>query len=205
MHFEHAVRHLRRADPVLGRLIRDIGPCRLAVDGRQSAFAALAESIVYQEITGKAAASIYRKLCAAAGRRQPRPEDILSLSGGALRAVGLSSQKVRSLRDLAAHAPQISMRRLARLPDEEVIAQLTQVRGIGRWTAEMFLIFRLGRLDVMPVDDHGVRKAIQRAYGLPELPKANAMRELARPWRPYRSVASWYLWRSLGGAAGRAT
>jgi 3-methyladenine DNA glycosylase/8-oxoguanine DNA glycosylase len=197
-----AVHHLRRVDPVLARVVRDVGPCRLEVDRRGGAFASLAEAILYQQITGKAALSIHRRLCALVGRRHPRPEDLLAATDAQLREVGLSRQKIRYLRDLSEKVRNgLSLARVSRLPDDDVIAALTTVLGIGRWTAEMFLIFRLGRLDVLPVDDYGVRKAMQRAYRMRSLPKPERMRKLAEPWRPYRTVASWYLWKSIDGGA----
>ena len=125
------------------------------------------EAIVYQQITGKAAASIHRRLCRTLGRRHPRPPEVLAASHRALRAAGLSRQKIAYLRDLASRARDgLPLRGLGRLADEEVIEALTAVKGVGRWTAEMFLVFRLGRFDVLPVDDYGLRKAVQRAYGL---------------------------------------
>jgi 3-methyladenine DNA glycosylase/8-oxoguanine DNA glycosylase len=193
-----AVRHLRRADPVLARVISEVGPCRLRADRRGGAFAALVEAILYQQITGRAAETILGRLRAAVGRAHPRPQDVAALSDAQLRAVGLSRQKVSYLRDLAAQARNgLPLGRLGRLGDEQVVAALTGVKGIGRWTAEMFLMFRLGRLDVLPVDDYGIRKAMQRLGRKRELPGPEWMRERARPWRPYRSVACWYLWRSL--------
>jgi 3-methyladenine DNA glycosylase/8-oxoguanine DNA glycosylase len=192
-----AAAHLRR-DRVLAPIIRGVGPCRLRVDRRTAPFAALVESILYQQITGKAAATIHDRLRALCGRPAPRPEDILRATDAELRAVGLSRQKVGYLRDLSGRVRDgLPLHRLSRLPDEAVIEALTEVKGIGRWTAEMFLIFRLGRLDVLPVDDYGVRKAMQRAYRKRALPKADWMRKTAEPWRPYRTVASWYLWRSV--------
>jgi 3-methyladenine DNA glycosylase/8-oxoguanine DNA glycosylase len=199
-----AERHLRAADPVLARLVEAIGPAPLKVD-RSPAFAALVESIVYQQISGKAAAAIHARLCAAVGRRTPRPEDILAASDGALRAAGLSRVKVAYLRDLAARATDgLPLRGLSRLEDERVVEALVQVKGIGRWTAEMFLMFRLLRPDVLPVGDYGIRKAMQRAYRLRKLPRPEVMHRIAAPWRPYRTVACWYLWRSLDSPAGRA-
>jgi 3-methyladenine DNA glycosylase/8-oxoguanine DNA glycosylase len=199
-----AAAHLRRADPVLARLVRAVGPCRLEIDRGGGPFASLAEAILYQQITGKAAVTIHRRLCALVGRRHPRPQDILAASDEQLRGVGLSRQKIRYLRDLSERVQGgLSLRRISRLPDDDVIAALTTVKGIGRWTAEMFLIFRLGRLDVLPVDDYGVRKAMQRAYRMRALPKADRMRRVSEAWRPYRTVASWYLWRSVDGATAR--
>jgi 3-methyladenine DNA glycosylase/8-oxoguanine DNA glycosylase len=193
-----ACAHLRRADPVLAGVIREVGPCRLPIDRGAGHFATLVESILYQQITGKAAAAIHARLCVLCGGRRPRPADIAAATDVALRGVGLSRQKVAYLRDLTSHVQDgLALGRLRRLPDEDVIRALVAVKGIGRWTAEMFLIFRLGRLDVLPVDDYGVRKAMQRAYRKRALPKAKWMRQLGERWRPYRSVASWYLWQSL--------
>jgi 3-methyladenine DNA glycosylase/8-oxoguanine DNA glycosylase len=200
-----ATAKLRRRDPVLAAIIRDVGPCRLRVDEGGGAFAALVESIVYQQITGKAAASIYGRVRRLIGRRHPRPQDILAATGAALRGAGLSRQKVAYLRDLSERVMGgLRLRAIGRLADEVVIETLTEVKGIGRWTVEMFLIFRLGRLDVLPVHDYGIRKAMQRAYRLRTLPTPDRMRRVAEPWRPYRTVACWYLWRSLESEAGRA-
>jgi 3-methyladenine DNA glycosylase/8-oxoguanine DNA glycosylase len=196
--------HLKRADPVLARIVRAVGRAPLRVN-RTPAFAALLESIVYQQITGKAAAAIHARLCRALGRRCPRPQDVLAASDATLRAAGLSSVKVKYMRDLAERASAgLPLRALSRLEDEQVIEALVQVKGIGRWTAEMFLMFRLLRPDVLPVGDYGIRKAMQRAYRLRGLPKPAVMQRIAEPWRPYRSVACWYLWRTLDSPAGRA-
>jgi 3-methyladenine DNA glycosylase/8-oxoguanine DNA glycosylase len=196
---------LRRSDPVLAAIMRDVGPCRLRTDETGGAFAALVESIVYQQITGKAAASIYGRVRKLIKRRHPRPQDILAATEEALRGAGLSRQKVAYLRDLAEKVRDgLKLHVLGRLEDEAVIEALIEVKGIGRWTVEMFLIFRLGRLDVLPVHDYGIRKAMQRAYRLRKLPTPDRMRTLAEPWRPYRTVACWYLWRSLESKAGRA-
>jgi DNA-3-methyladenine glycosylase II len=195
---ERATRHLRRADPVLERIIRQVGPCRLRADRRGGHFAALVESILYQQITGAAAATIHGRLCALVGGRLPRPADFASLRDRSLRAVGLSRQKIGYLRDLVEHVGDgLSLGRLGRLEDEAVIEALTEVKGIGRWTAEMFLMFRLGRPDVLPCDDYGIRKGMQRAYRMRVLPKPERMRRVAEPWRPYRTIGCWYLWRSL--------
>jgi 3-methyladenine DNA glycosylase/8-oxoguanine DNA glycosylase len=190
--------HLRRSDPVLARIMEEVGACRWRVDRRSGAFAALVESIVYQQITGAAAATIHGRLCALVGRPNPRPEDILRARATGLRRAGLSRQKIGYLRDLARRARNgLSLRRLSRKDDEAVVADLVAVKGIGRWTAEMFLIFRLGRPDVLPVHDYGIRKAMREAYGLADLPKPDEMQRIAERWRPYRTIGCWYLWRSL--------
>jgi 3-methyladenine DNA glycosylase/8-oxoguanine DNA glycosylase len=200
-----AERHLRRADPVMAELVRGIGPCTNRLQRGGTVFTALAESIQYQQVTGRVAAVLWRRLCKRTGRRHPRPVDILSLSDAELRACGQSRQKASYLTDLASHAVTGRLpRRFDHLSDEEVIAALTHVKGVGRWTVEMLLIFRLGRLDVLPVNDYGIQKAMQKAYRMRTLPKPDRMRRVAEPWRPYRSIACWYLWRSIDGAAGRA-
>ena len=193
-----AVRHLRRRDPVLAGIISRVGRCAWETGRAGSAFSSLVEAMLYQQITGKAAASVHRRLRGVLGRRHPRPQEILAASTRALRGAGLSRQKIAYMRDLAARAVDgLPLRGLSRRPDEEVIEALCAVKGIGRWTAEMFLIFRLGRFDVLPVDDYGLRKAVQRAYGLKGLPEARWLQGRGEAWRPYRTVATWYLWRSL--------
>ncbi len=197
--------HLRRVDPALARVVDSVGPCRMEVERGGTAFASLAEAMLYQQITGKAAATIHRRLCALFGRSHLRGEDILAASAADLRAAGLSRQKIRYLRDLSEKAldrEALPLHRLGRMADEDAIRILVTVKGIGRWTAEIFLMFRLGRLDVLPVDDYGIQKAIQRAYRMRALPRPDRMRRLAERWRPYRTVACWYLWKSIDGAAG---
>lgn len=196
-----AVRHLRRADPVLRGIIERVGPYRLKL--RRNQFAELANAIIYQQLALKAAATIsqrFQQLYAnPKGRgRFPRPEELRRTPARRLRAAGLSRQKVRYLRDLARKASKgtLKLGRFGRLADEEVIANVSAVKGIGRWTAEMFLIFSLGRPDVLPVDDLGLRYAIKQAYKLRAPPSPARMQKLAEPWRPYRSVATWYLWKS---------
>jgi 3-methyladenine DNA glycosylase/8-oxoguanine DNA glycosylase len=204
-HRRRAVTHLSAVDPVLARIIEQVGPCRLKADLDATPFAALVESIVYQQITGKAAATIHGRLKVLCGGGTPQPVHIVAASDADLRGVGLSRQKISYLRDLAAKAESGLLRDdVHTLEDEAVIEMLTAVRGVGRWTAEMFLMFRLGRRDVLPVDDYGIRKAMQRAYRMRKLPKPDRMRRVAEVWRPYRSVASWYLWRSLETTGGRA-
>lgn len=200
--WRRATNHLKRRDPVLERIIRDVGPCRLEVDRRTPRFAALVEAIVYQQITGRAAATIHERLLVLAKTRRLSPGVILALPTEALRGIGLSRQKTAYLQDLSRKTEAgLPLGRVSRLTDEAVIETLTEVKGIGRWTAHMFLMFRLGRQDVLPVDDYGVRKAVMRAYGLRALPDPKRMTRIAEAWRPYRSIASWYLWRSLDGAA----
>jgi DNA-3-methyladenine glycosylase II len=197
--FDRARRHLARRDPVMKRLIAEVGPCTLWHDSNH--FAVLARSIIAQQISTKAAASIGRKLHAALAPHGITPRGVLGASVEVLRGAGLSAGKVRSLCDLAekVHGGEVPLDRMAELSDEEVIERLVPVYGIGRWTAEMFLIFSLGRLDVLPVADRGLRVGAQLQYGLAEPPNRARLEELALPWRPYRSVATWYFWRSFGG------
>jgi methylated-DNA-[protein]-cysteine S-methyltransferase len=197
-----ALSHLRAADPTLARVIDAAGPFRLALKDTASVFGALAEAIVYQQLNGRAAATIYGRVCALFPRRAggPTPEGVLRLPDAKLRGAGLSQGKLLALRDLARRTKAGELPTLAEardLSDDEIVARLTTVRGIGRWTAEMLLIFRLGRADVLPVDDYGVRKGYALAYRKRALPTPKALAAAGERWRPYRTVASWYLWRVL--------
>lgn len=193
--------HLALADPRLGKWIERVGPFRLRPEPTQSLFAALARSIVYQQLTGKAAATILGRVVKACGRRNfPTPRDLIEITPERLRQAGLSAAKSAALKDLATRTLEgtiPSMARIRRMDDEEIIERLTAVRGIGRWTVEMLLIFRLGRPDVLPYTDLGVRKGFGRVFNGGKLPDADALIRRAERWRPYRSVASWYLWRVL--------
>lgn len=190
-----AVEHLRHADPVLARVIDEIGPFELRPQG--TPYESLARAILYQQLAGAAARAIERRLLALFGGAIPDPARLANASEEAMRGAGLSRQKIRYLRDLASKALEGAIRPdLASLPDDEVIREVTSVRGIGRWTAEMLLIFCLGRPDVLPADDLGLRKGVQRVYGLPAVPTPEEVRAIAERWRPYRSVATWYLWRA---------
>jgi DNA-3-methyladenine glycosylase II len=191
-----AVIHLRKCDPILGAIIERVGPCRMEFSPAE--FCSLAEAIVYQQLNGKAAATIFKRFAALAG--EPiAPDRILKLSDEQLRSVGLSKQKSAYLKDLAAKvaAGALDFSRLPDLSDEEVIKQLTQVKGIGVWTAHMFLIFSLRRPNVLPTGDYGLQMAVKKHYRKRKLPKPKDMEKIARPWEPYRSVACWYMWRSL--------
>ena len=193
---------LRVADRRLARLIDRTGPVAIMIEPTQSLFAALARSIVYQQLSGKAAATIHGRLLALFPRRRIAPAALLALPVERLRAAGLSAAKAAAVRDLAERTLDgtvPSLGRVRRMPDEEIIERLVQVRGIGRWTVEMLLIFRLGRPDVLPVTDLGVRKGFAVTFGLDELPDADTMTRRAERWRPWRSVASWYLWRAVDG------
>jgi DNA-3-methyladenine glycosylase II len=199
---ERGTRHLRRSDPALRKLIGQLGPLDLEARRRgrpADAYGALLRSIVGQQLSTKAARSIYGRVTALFGDRTPTPEELLAFDPESLRSAGLSRAKVAYMRSLAEHVAtgELELDRLDELSDEEVGAELIAVKGLGRWTADMFLIFHLGRPDVLPVGDLGVRRAIERVYGLPALPSAAEMTELAEPWRPYRSLAALYLWRSL--------
>jgi DNA-3-methyladenine glycosylase II len=192
-----ALAHLSTTDPVMRHLITSVGP--FALKPRRNRFHTLVRAIVSQQISTKAAASILGRLEALVEPEGLSPESVLPLSLAQLRKVGLSSQKQVYLRDLAerVHTRQVRLDLLGRLPDEDVIAELIQVKGIGRWTAQMFLIFTLGRADVFPHDDLGVRTAIKRFYGLDELPDKETAHRITELWRPYATVGSWYCWRSL--------
>jgi 3-methyladenine DNA glycosylase/8-oxoguanine DNA glycosylase len=196
-----AVRHLKKADPRLGQFIQQVGPFALEIRPLKTPFAALARAIVYQQLSGKAAATIFGRVEALFPRSEELPaRGVLKMSEDTLRAAGLSRNKLLSLKDLATKCLDgtvPSLEALEAMDDEEIIERLDIVRGVGRWTAEMFLMFRLGRPDVMPVDDLGIQKGFARVYGKKRLPKAEEMLERAEAWKPYRSVACWYLWRAL--------
>jgi 3-methyladenine DNA glycosylase/8-oxoguanine DNA glycosylase len=196
-----ACRHLATADPLMGDLIARVGAFTMRPEPTQSLFAALARSIVYQQLTGKAAATILGRVTHLfAPRRFPTPRDLLQVSPVELREAGLSAAKAAALRDLAMRTLDgtvPSLARIRRMEDEEIIQRLTMVRGIGRWTVEMLLIFRLGRPDVLPLSDLGVRKGFALTFRKRELPDPAVMIRRAQRWQPYRSVASWYLWRAL--------
>jgi DNA-3-methyladenine glycosylase II len=194
-----AVRHLERADPVLASIIERVGPCRFARPTTGSHLDALVRSIVSQQLSTSAAATIHSRLIALVGVPQPLPQHWLALNDPELRAAGLSRQKIAYVRDLARHVQDgaLPMAELHEMEDDAVIEALTAVKGIGVWTAQMFLMFRLGRPDILPVLDLGIRNAMRRAYRLRNEPTAKRMHALAKPWAPYRSVASWYLWQSL--------
>ncbi len=194
-----ALEHLRRVDPILGTVIDRVGPYRLERRRAGTHYDALVRSIVFQQLSGKAAGTIHRRFCALYPRNRPTAELVLKTEEGRLRAAGLSRQKIAYLSDLSARVADgsLPLAHLGRLSDDDVIAHLVKVKGIGRWTVQMFLMFRLGRPDVLPELDLGVQTAIQRAYGLRKRPKPKDVLKRGAKWRPYASVASWYLWRSL--------
>ena len=191
-----AVNHLKKSDPVLRAIIERVGPCRMEYGVPE--FCSLAEAIVYQQLNGKAAVTIFNRFAALAGDPLT-PEGILKLSDAQLRGVGLSKQKSAYLKDLAAKtaAGLLDFSKLPDLPDDEVIKHLTQVKGIGVWTAHMFLMFSLRRPDILPTGDYGVQMAVKKYYKKRKLPKPKDMEKIARAWAPYRSIACWYMWRSL--------
>ena len=192
------VKYLSRVDPQLEVVINTVG--KYSIRLRTDAFQSLVESIIYQQLAGSAASVIYTRFIKYYNNMMPTPMDIISTSDMELKSkIGLSSKKVQYLKDLATKVAErkLSLDLLTTLSDEEVVNQLIQVKGIGRWTAEMFLIFCLGRPDVLPVTDLGIRKAMHNIYSLSELPKPAEMLAIAQPWRPHRTVATWYLWKSL--------
>jgi 3-methyladenine DNA glycosylase/8-oxoguanine DNA glycosylase len=197
-----AVRHLRTADPALGEIIARVGPFAMELKSSRSLFGALAEAIVYQQLSNKAAATIYGRIEALFPRAKDgfTPRHILKVPDEQLRGCGLSRAKVLAVQDLArrVHGNELPTLDEARaLDDAAMIERLVTVRGIGRWSAEMFLMFRLGRPDVLPVDDYSLRKAYAKAFGKRKLPTPEALAKHGERWRPYRTVASWYLWRTL--------
>ena len=196
-----ALRHLSRTDPVMRRVIRVVGPCTLAPHRlRWTPFQALVRAVVYQQLHGRAAKAILDRFIALFdGRGFPSPAAVLAVDPRRMRRVGLSRAKVRAIKDIArkAAAGVVPTRRAAaRLSDDELVARLTAARGVGRWTVEMFLIFTLGREDVLPVDDFGVREGYRVAYGLRRQPKPKALLAFGERWRPHRTTAAWYLWRA---------
>jgi len=191
-----AILHLKKSDPILRAIIEQVGPCRMEYG--EPEFHSLAEAIVYQQLNGKAAVTIFKRFAALAGEPL-RPKGILKLTDAQMRGAGLSKQKTAYLRDLAAKtkAGALDFTQLPDLSDAEVIERLTQVKGIGVWTAHMFLMFALRRPDVLPTGDLGIQMAIRKHYKKRKLPKPAQMEKIAKPWVPFRSVACWYLWRSL--------
>jgi len=194
--YDQARRHLSRRDKALRAVIRRVGSCTLQHDPDH--FGVLARSIIAQQISSKAAIAISQRVLKAIKKLTPRR--LLATDEATLRAAGLSANKQKSLRDLAEKCldRSVPLQRLADLPDEDVIEALIPVRGIGRWTAEMFLIFSLGRMDVLPVGDFGLRAGAKKLYALPDLPGKDELTRLAEPWQPYRTIGTWYVWRSLG-------
>jgi len=199
---KRGMKHLKKGDSVLRHIVSSVGPVKLKFE--RDHFHALVVSIIFQQIAGKAADAIYKRFLALIPGPTPDPESILQTPEEALRAAGLSPQKTSYLKDLAARVAdgRLNLNELTKLSDEEVIQTLDDVKGIGRWTAQMFLIFSLGRINILPVDDLGLRKAVREAYKLQSLPTAEELRKIAKPWHPYCSLATIYLWRSGGTGTG---
>jgi DNA-3-methyladenine glycosylase II len=189
------VRFLKK-DPDLAKIIGQVGGYEISL--MTNPYESLIEAIITQQLSGKAAESISKKFRKLFGRF-PKPADVLMMSDTDLRSAGLSAMKIKYIKDLSKkiESKELKLRSLKNMTDEEVILQLTKVKGIGRWTAEMFLIFSLGRLDILPVGDLGLKKGIQRLYSMADLPEKDEIEELAEKWRPYRTVATWYIWKSL--------
>jgi DNA-3-methyladenine glycosylase II len=202
--WEPETKHLSKMDPVMKRLIRDIGPYRLIPRVRRSPFESLARAIAYQQLHEKAAESILRRFTALFPTgRFPQPDDLLAMNEEAIRGAGFSQAKIAALRDLAAKTLDGTVPTGAivrKLDDEAIIERLVAVRGVGRWTVEMLLIFQLGRPDVLPVDDFGVRNGFRIAYGRRSMPMPKEMRRYGERWKPYRTAAAWYLWRAADRA-----
>ncbi|MEO5818710.1 MAG: DNA-3-methyladenine glycosylase [Gemmatimonadaceae bacterium] len=201
--FRPALAHLKRVDPVLAEIIARVGPCRIEQRRTGTHYDALVRSIVFQQLSGKAAGTIHRRFAELYPGKRIRAERVLASTDEQLRSAGLSRQKIGYLRDLSARVVDrtLPLAHLGRLSDDAIIEHLVQVKGIGRWTVQMFLMFRLGRPDVLPELDLGVQNAIQRAYGLKKRPTPTDVLAIGEKWRPHASVASWYLWRSLAGDA----
>ena len=200
-----SVRYLKRIDPVLARIIETVGPCRMQLRTEGTHFEALVRSIVYQQLSGKAAGTILRRFNALYPNDTPTPELVLATSDETMRSVGMSRQKIGYLRDLASKvlSGELPLDHVHDLSDDDLIDHLVQVKGIGRWTAQMFLMFRLGRPDVLPELDLGIQNAIRKAYRMRKRPTPKQVKRVGAKWSPHSSVASWYLWRSLENGDGQ--
>jgi len=194
-----AIRELCRADRRLAKVIRKVGPFPTKKPKPQHPYAVLLKAIVYQQLAGKAAAAIFGRVTALGANSFPTPEEIIALDETKLRKAGLSRQKIAAVKDLAAKTIDgtvPSLKEIRRMSEEQILERLTRVRGIGEWSVQMFLMFQLGRPDILPIQDYGIRKGFQQLYGLDDVPKPKAVLEHGERWRPYRSIASWYLWRA---------
>ena len=205
MSHRKSILYLKRADPVLASVIERVGPCRFAPRSEGTHFDALVRSIVYQQLSGKAAGTIHARVLSLFGGRAPRPDELLATTDEQLRAAGLSRQKTAYMKDLAAkvHTGDVPLDAIEQLTDDEIIAHLVAVKGIGRWTAQMFLMFRLGRPDVLPELDLGIQNAIRRAYRIRRRVLPKDVLRIGKKWRPHATIASWYLWRSLENGDGQ--
>lgn len=204
--YRPAIRHLKKVDPVLARVIESVGPCRIELRTAGSHFQALTRSIVYQQLSGKAAGTILSRFNALSPGGEPTPEAVLETPDDALRSVGLSRQKIGYMRDLASKVSTglLPLEQVEDMDDDDLIAHLVQVKGIGRWTAQMFLMFRLGRPNVLPELDLGIQNAIKRAYRMRKRPTPRQVKRVGSKWAPHSTVACWYLWRSLDSGDGQA-
>ncbi len=202
------LKHLSAADPVMARLIREIGSCELQPEPWRSPFQSLVQAVAHQQLNGTAAETIltrFKKLFP--GRKFPKPEDLANVTDDQIRACGFSFAKILAIRDIAEKTLSgvvPSAKAIVKLSDEEIISRLTEVRGVGRWTVEMLLIFQLGREDVLPADDFGVRNGFRIAYQKREMPKPKALLKFGECWQPYRTTAAWYLWRAADAAKANA-
>ena len=203
--YRRGVAYLKRADAPLAAVIERVGVCRFAPRAEGTHFEAVARAIIYQQLSGKAAGTIHSRFHDLYGGRAPEPDEVLGTTDQALRAAGLSRQKVGYLRDLAARVStgDVPLRTIEALDDVAIVDALTRVKGVGRWTAQIFLMFRLGRPDVLPELDLGVQKGIQLAYGYASRPKPAEVSRLGERWAPWRTVAAWYFWRSLDNGDGQ--
>jgi DNA-3-methyladenine glycosylase II len=200
-----SVRYLKRVDPILARVIEQVGPCRIQLRTDGTHFHALTRAIVYQQLSGKAAGTILSRFNALYPDNSPHPEAVLATTDEQLRAVGLSRQKIGYMRDLSLKVTtgDLPLDAVEHMTDDDLIAHLVQVKGIGRWTAQMFLMFRLGRPDVLPELDLGIQNAIRKAYRMRKRPTPKQVKRIGAKWSPHSSVASWYLWRSLENGDGQ--
>ncbi len=194
-----AIRHLKTVDPVLAAVIERVGKCTLVPRTEGTHFDYVVRSIVYQQLSGKAAGTIHGRFLNLLDHKRPVAPQILKIAEPELRKVGLSGQKAKYIRSVAeqTHSGELAIEKLHELPDDEIIEALTRIKGVGVWTAQMFLMFRLGRPDVLPVNDLGIQKGVQLAYGLRKLPKPDRVQKIGKKWAPYRTVGSWYMWRLL--------
>jgi DNA-3-methyladenine glycosylase II len=203
--YRPSVTHLKRSDPVLALVIEAVGPCRIQLRTEGTHFQALTRSIVFQQLSGKAAGTILGRFNALFPRSSPTPELVLKKSDEELRAVGLSRQKIGYMRDLSqkVQSGELPLDDVEAMSDDDLITHLVQVKGIGRWTAQMFLMFRLGRMDVLPELDLGIQNAVWKAYRMRKRPTPRQLKKIGARWSPHSSVASWYLWRSLENGDGQ--
>lgn len=200
-----SIRHLKRIDPILAKVIEEVGPFRMHLRTEGTHFQALTRSIVFQQLSGKAAGTIFSRFNALYPDKSPTPEAVLATPDETLRGVGLSRQKITYLKDLASKvlSGELPLEDVEQMADDDLIAHLVQVKGIGRWTAQMFLMFRLGRRDILPELDLGIQNAIQRAYRKRKRPTPKDVKKIGAKWSPHASVACWYLWRSLDNGDGQ--